>query len=161
MEGIGTRVLEMFRGAGKTLAICETAAGGKISASLVEVPGCSSYFKSGIVAYDAYSKTEVLRVPAELLATHGAVSAEATAALAEAVRRLFNSDYGLAESGIASPLTGRSRKPLGLAYIAVSGPGLARCETFQFEGDRAQIQYSISIAALEVLLSLNLEKLAF
>mmetsp|Transcript_16570 Transcript_16570/g.29834 ORF Transcript_16570/g.29834 Transcript_16570/m.29834 type:complete len:159 (+) Transcript_16570:90-566(+) len=157
MESRAARVLDIFRAAGKTLAVCETTTGGKISARLVEVPGASSFLKSSIVAYDKYSKTEVLKVPSEILETHGSVSAETALALAEATKRLFNSDYALAETGIAGSVkAGRSSKPAGMSYIAISGPSEQTCEQFQFSGERLEIQESIVEASLEQLLKLEL-----
>ena len=136
---------------GETLAIAETAAGGLISAALLAVPGASAWFFVGAVAYSAAAKRAWLGLDAERFAA-GAVSEEAALALAEAARSTLGATWGLAEAGIAGPQTGRrSRKPAGLAYLAVAGPlsQVMRVETKLDE--RVQNQRAFAAEALRLL----------
>ena len=138
---------------GWTLSVAETTAGGLICARIVGVPGSSAYFERGIVAYSRASKVEALGVSEELLAAHGSTSREAAIALAEGIRRIAGTVLGLAETGIAGPIRGRSPKPVGSAFIALSTPSGARCEAFAFEGDRQRIREQIADRALALALA--------
>ncbi len=107
---------------GETLAVAESATGGLILSLLTDVPGASAWLRGGLVPYTNEAKRDILGVPAEILAAHGAVSAETALAMARAAARLFGATWAVGETGIAGPQTGRrSRKPAGLSYIAVVG----------------------------------------
>ena len=137
---------------GWTIAVAETTAGGLISARIVGLPGSSAYFERGIVAYSKGSKIELLGITEEALAEYGAVSEETAKALAEGIKRISGSTFGLAETGIAGPIAGKSPKPVGSACIAVAGPSAIRSGSFVFEGDRSQIRSRISEKSLHLLL---------
>ncbi|MDA0748629.1 MAG: CinA family protein, partial [bacterium] len=83
-----------------------------------------------------------------LIARYGAESKEMACALAEGVRRIGGTTLGLAETGIAGPVLGRSAKPLGSAFIALSGPEGTVCRSFVFEGGRQEIRHCIVEEAL-------------
>jgi nicotinamide-nucleotide amidase len=68
--------------------------------------------------------------------------------MAEGVGKAGRSTFGLAETGIAGPIRGRSPKPLGTAYIALWTPEGIRCQRFAFEGDRRRIRERIAEQAL-------------
>ena len=137
---------------GWTISVAETTAGGLISAKIVSVPGSSAYFERGIVAYSKASKIELLGVAEEALAEFGAVSEETAKALAEGVRRVSGSTFGLAETGIAGPLVGRSPKPVGSVCIAAAGPSFTRSDSFALDGDRSEVRARIAEKSLELLL---------
>jgi PncC family amidohydrolase len=128
----------------ETIAVAETTTGGLVSAKIVAVPGSSAYFDRGIVAYSKTSKIESLRIPEERLDALGAVSAETAELLAVSVRDLAGTTYGLAETGIAGPIQGRSPKPIGTAHIAFATPSGVEVTTVQIDGDRKKIQEGIA-----------------
>ena len=132
---------------GWTIAVAETTTGGLICSRIVGVPGSSKYFERGVIAYSRQSKLD-LGLSEDLLSDHGAVSEETARSLAESVRREAGTDFGLAETGIAGPVQGRSQKPLGTAYVAVAGP--AGCDSFEvrYEGGRDAVRSRIADAAL-------------
>lgn len=134
-----------------TLAIAESCTGGQISRRITGVPGSSRYFLGGIVAYRNRIKTELLGVPKATLFSEGAVSSQTALAMAKGVCRRFNARLGIAVTGIAGPGGGTRRKPVGLVYLAICGPG--RCQAWKelFTGDREQIQERATQKALEYL----------
>ncbi len=138
---------------GWTLAVAETTTGGLISSRIVGVPGSSAYFDRGIVVYSKASKVEMLGVSEALLEMYGAVSEETATALARGVRQISGATLGLAETGIAGPLRGRSPKPIGFACIVLATPQDTRCEAFVFEGDRQEIRDQIAEQALALAVS--------
>ncbi len=139
----------ILKNRGETIAVAETTTGGLISSKIVSVPGSSVYFDRGVVAYSRTSKIETLGLDPTVLDEFGAVSAETAKALAEAVRSISGATYGLAETGIAGPIQGRSPKPLGTAYIALAEPDGTRVIDVEIPGDREKIQEGIAEKALE------------
>ncbi len=144
---------------GETLAVAESATGGLILSLLTDVPGASAWLRGGLVPYTNEAKREALGVPAETLAAHGAVSAETALAMARAAALLFGATWGLGETGIAGPQTGRrSRKPAGLTYIAVAGARdgrpVERVEQVLLPdpGDRVSVKGAFADSALALLL---------
>lgn len=138
---------------GWKLAVAETTTGGLICYRIVSVPGSSHYFERGVIAYSRSAKEELLGVPAELLERFGAVSAEVAIAMANGIREIGRTELGLAETGIAGPIRGRSPKPVGTSYIALATPAGADCREFCFPGDRKEILLLISQQALEMIVA--------
>lgn len=136
---------------GWRIAVAETTTGGLICHRLVSVPGSSGYLERGTVAYSRAAKLDLPGVTEDLLSRFGAVSPETALALAGGIRRLAGVEVGLAETGIAGPIRGRSPKPVGEAHIALSLPSGTHVEEHRFEGDRADIQRRIAQRALEML----------
>ena len=103
-----------------TLALAESCTGGFISKKLTDQPGSSRYFKGGLVAYDNTIKETLLNVPKSILRDNGAVSSKVALAMANNVRKNFNTDIGLSTTGISGPSGGSENKPVGLIYIAIT-----------------------------------------
>ncbi len=127
------------------LAVVETTAGGLLSARLLSVPGASSWFDRGVVAYGGDSKQRYTGVTTEVLRTHGAVSAHAVAEMAAGMRTAAGVAWAVAESGIAGPQgSRRSPKPAGHVAIAVAGPDGVRAAEHQFQGSRVEVMAQIA-----------------
>lgn len=111
------RLLEQKK---KTLAVAESLTGGLVLYRLCHIPGISNYFMGGCVAYSNEAKVSQLGVPAELIAKHGAASAEVAEAMAIGARQRFKTDFGVSTTGIAGPGGATTDKPVGLAYIGLA-----------------------------------------
>ena len=103
-----------------TLAIAESCTGGKIISRLTQIPGTSSYFKGGVVAYATEVKVNVLGVSKGLIDNFSVVSASVAEAMAVGVRERFGSTIGVSTTGNAGPSKGDSNADLGTVFIAVS-----------------------------------------
>lgn len=125
---------------GKTLALAESCTGGLAAELVTRTPGSSRYFLGGVVTYANSAKTELLGVPAELIAEHGAVSAEVARAMAEGVRRRLGADFGLAFTGIAGPDGGTAHKPVGLVHWALASDAGTETNHRVFVGDRQAVR---------------------
>ena len=119
-----------------TLALAESCSGGKLASLFTAIPGCSSYFKGGIVCYSNEIKQRLLGVDSALLAEYGAVSQPVVEAMAVGAYRNFNADCIIAISGIAGPDGGTPEKPVGTVWIAVSYKGRLRSHKFHFSQNR-------------------------
>ncbi|MGH2394687.1 MAG: CinA family protein, partial [Candidatus Limnocylindria bacterium] len=103
-------------GAGWTLSSAESSTAGLIGHAITMVPGASRYYLGGVIAYSNLAKSLELGVPEDMIATHGAVSAEVAEAMVEGVRSRFDTDLAVAVTGIAGPDAGGSAKPMGLHF---------------------------------------------
>ena len=138
---------------GLTVATGESCTGGLVAHLLTEVPGSSRYMRGGIVAYADAVKRDELGVPAEVLAAHGAVSAQVALAMADGVRRRLGTDLGVGVTGVAGPDGGSEAKPVGLVYVAVAGRGPSEVRRFHWTGDRSENKRLSAQAALELLIA--------
>ena len=136
---------------GFTLAVAESCTGGLIARRLTEVPGSSSYFMEGVVTYSNEAKTRLLGVPADMIKEYGAVSAEVAEEMAEGVKALAETDFGLAVTGIAGPGGGTEEKPVGLVFIALADDAHTEHRRLMIPGDRHLIRTRASQAALDLL----------
>ena len=135
----------------ETLAVAESCTGGLISSRITRIPGSSAYFERGVVTYSNQAKMEILGVPKEALETHGAVSEPVALAMAEGVRRLSRTTYGLSVTGIAGPTGGSPEKPVGTVWIGFSHPEDTVAQCFLFPGDRHLVQDFAASTALDWL----------
>ena len=123
----------------------------RLFVAIADVPGSSAYFERGVVAYANQAKIDLLGVPAEILARHGAVSEETARAMAEGVRRMAKTDIGLSITGIAGPSGGTKEKPVGTVFIAVADSRQTICRHHSFRWDRRRNKLISSEAALVML----------
>ena len=105
----------------------------------------------GVVAYSDDVKRQALGVPEEVLAEHGAVSAETAAAMARGARTAFGADVAVSVTGIAGPDGGSEEKPVGLVHLAVAGPAGEREARLDLPGDRETIRGRAVTAALHLV----------
>ena len=132
----------------QTLAIAESCTGGLLCNRLTDIPGSSAFFWLGIIAYDYAAKVKTLNVPAAILKKYGAVSPQVASRMAENVRKILNTDYGIAITGIAGPTGATKTKPLGLVFIAVCNRHHTTVTKFHFKGGRLAVKTQAANAAL-------------
>ena len=145
------KILKKFVQRAQTLAIAESCTGGLIGDRLTNIAGASAFFLLGIIAYNNAAKTKILGVSSALFKKHGAVSAPVASAMAQGVRKILKTDYGLSVTGIAGPGGGSKSKPVGLVFIAVSTKQKTFVQKFLFKGTRLAIKKKASQAALKML----------
>lgn len=133
------------------IAVAESCTGGLVGARITNIAGSSEYFERAVVTYSNAAKSELLGVPAELIARHGAVSGEVAAAMAQGIRQGAKTDLGLAVTGIAGPGGGTEQKPVGLVYTALASSQGVKTLEHRFLGDREQIRMRASQMALDMV----------
>jgi nicotinamide-nucleotide amidase len=133
------------------IAVAESCTGGLITSRLTDVPGSSRYVDRGVVVYGNEAKTELLGISAALIEEHGAVSQEVAVAMAEGIRSRARTDIGVGVTGIAGPGGGTRDKPVGTVAVAAAIPALLRSRVFRFVGDREQVKFQASQAALDMV----------
>jgi nicotinamide-nucleotide amidase len=150
-RSIEEHVLDLCRERGLTLATAESCTGGLVAARLTSVPGSSDVFLGGVVAYANEVKAAQLGVPEQVLAVHGAVSAETAEAMAAGARSSLGADVAVAVTGIAGPEGGSEDKPVGLVFLHVEGPDGGLGLRFDFPGDRDTVRLRATVAALHLV----------
>ena len=139
---------------GVTLALAESCTGGLLAKRLTDRAGASAYFIEGLVTYSNESKERLLGVPNDLLIQHGAVSEPVAGAMAEGVRKVAGTDYGLSVTGVAGPEGGSEQKPVGLVFVGVSdeeGTEVERLDLSAWRRSREAIRERSANRAFDLL----------
>jgi nicotinamide-nucleotide amidase len=142
---------EMLAARGLWIAVAESCTGGLIASRLTDIPGSSRYVQQAVVTYANEAKTDLLGVPAALIAEHGAVSEVVALAMADGVRSRARADVGVGVTGIAGPGGGSAEKPVGTVAIAAVAASTTRSRMFRFNGERDQVKFQASQAALDMV----------
>jgi nicotinamide-nucleotide amidase len=133
-----------------TIATAESCTGGLLAGALTEVPGISEVFRGGVVTYATQEKTNLLGVPAALIASAGVVSEEVARAMASGVRARFGTDLGVGITGVAGP--GESPDgPAGLVHVAADVRGETTHRRLMLPGDRALVREIAVKSALDLV----------
>jgi len=149
-DEIAVRVMYRLRERGETLATAESLTGGQLGDLLTAVPGSSSFYTGGVIAYATSVKQQVLGVSDETVASHGVVSGECAAEMAAGVLARTGATWAVSTTGVAGP-DSQEDKPVGTVFVAVDGPRSAVRE-LRLEGDRAAIRRQACVEALITLL---------
>ena len=138
---------------GWMMATAESCTGGLIAAQCTELAGSSLWFERGFVSYSNAAKTELMGVPAALIAAHGAVSEPVARAMAQGALQHAQAQVSVAVTGIAGPGGGSADKPVGTVWLAWCVAGLLSSERCVFGGDRAAVRAATVQHALQGLLT--------
>ncbi len=151
-----TALLDACRRRHLRLALAESCTGGLIAGCLTAVAGSSDVVDRGFVTYSNEAKTEMLGVPAGLIAQHGAVSAEVAAAMAAGAKARSAADIAVSVTGVAGPGGGTAAKPVGLVFIGLAVGSMEQpvAHRHQFAGDRDAVRLATLHSAIDHLVDL-------
>ncbi|MTE27310.1 competence/damage-inducible protein A [Winogradskyella ouciana] len=144
---VGKQLTEL----GKTIAVAESCTGGQFAKAITANAGASKYFKGSIVSYATESKVNILDVPKKDIESYSVVSKEVAEAMADHVRKMFNSDYGISTTGNAGPSKGDSDAEVGTVWIAVANEDKVYSEVFNFGNHRDKVIMKATNKAFEML----------
>ena len=150
---LARRVGAACRDRGFRIGTAESCTGGLVASAITEVPGSSDYFIGGFVTYSNELKTRLVDVPAEVLESHGAVSAQVARAMADGARRRLAVDVAVAVTGVAGPDGGTPAKPVGLTYVAVADAEGDDVRRHVWDSDRTGNKRLSAAAALDLVLA--------
>src|SRR5579859_645072 len=114
---LATAVLDACRAKRLRLATAESCTGGMVAAALTDIAGSSDVVERGFVTYSNEAKTELLGVPSEMIAAHGAVSAQVATAMVQGALARAPVELAVSITGIAGPGGATKGKPVGLVYF--------------------------------------------
>ncbi|GAP38284.1 CinA family protein [Piscinibacter sakaiensis] len=152
IDDLVARLAVAFARRGERMVTAESCTGGLIAAACTARAGSSDWFERGLVTYSNEAKTELLGVPAALIAAHGAVSGPVVEAMAAGALAAARADWSVAVTGIAGPGGAVPGKPVGTVWLAVArrgGAPQAWCE--HFDGDRAAVRRQTVASGLGAL----------
>ena len=144
---LGKKLLEQH----KTLAFAESCTGGLASSLVTDIAGSSEYLVGSAVTYTNEAKHKLLEVQETTLTSYGAVSEQTACEMAQGVRKLFGSDFGVGITGNAGP-GGSEGKPVGLVYIAVATGEEVYCKEYLFTSDRIENKLRIALTAISMVI---------
>jgi nicotinamide-nucleotide amidase len=146
---LGDRLLQTRQ----QLACAESCTGGFISKVVTDISGSSQWFERGFITYTNQAKLELLGVPSETIAEHGAVSEATARAMAAGALRHSQASISLAVTGIAGPGGGSLDKPVGTIWFAwASRQEGVESDVQQFPGDRDAVRRQAVAHALQGVL---------
>ena len=144
-------VLDACRARGWHIATAESCTGGLVAGALTAIAGSSDVVERGFVTYSNEAKSELLGVPPETIAAHGAVSTQTAAAMALGAVARAPVELAISVIGVAGPGGGSAAKPVGLVIFGLARrDGPCRTERCVFDGDRSAVRH----AALQMALGL-------
>ena len=144
---LGKKLLEQH----KTLAFAESCTGGLASSLVTDIAGSSEYLVGSAVTYTNEAKHKLLEVQETTLTSYGAVSEQTACEMAQSVRKLFGSDFGVGITGNAGP-GGSEGKPVGLVYIAVATGEEVYCKEYLFTSNRIENKLRIALTAISMVI---------
>ena len=130
---------DKLKAKGLKLSTAESCTGGNVAHAITLNAGSSEYFEGSVVAYSNDVKRNVLKVPAEVLSSVGAVSRETVEAMCSGVASLMATDCAIATSGIAGPGGGTPEKPVGTVWVAVKCGERVESECYHLPGTRDRV----------------------
>ena len=134
-----------------SIATAESCTAGLLAAKITSIPGASSFFKGGIIAYQNDIKINHLGVSKSVIKEKTEVCAEVVQQMAQGVRNKFSADFSVATSGYAGPTGGSELNPIGTVFIAISSKEKTISKRFVFVGDRESIVSQSVISGAEFL----------
>ena len=151
LEADLNHIAAQLQARGWMLATAESCTGGMVAAACTDLAGSSQWFERGFVSYSNAAKTELLGVPAELIAQHGAVSEAGARAMAEGALVHAHAQASLAVTGVAGPTGGSADKPVGMVWFGWCVAGQTHSQVQHFAGDRAAVRAATVRHALQHL----------
>jgi nicotinamide-nucleotide amidase len=148
MEEVVARELTLHHA---TIATAESCTGGLLAERLTRISGSSAYFLGGVVSYSNALKSAWVDVPAEIIETRGAVSAEVAVALADGIRRRTGATLGVGITGVAGPTGGTPEKPVGTVHVAIADASGSKERGVSYPGERDRIRWQASQTALDLV----------
>ena len=136
---------------GVSIAVAESCTAGLIASKLTTLPGSSSYFNGGVVAYQNEIKIKILGVSQSIIDEKTEVSVEVVNQMAKSVLEKFDANFAIATTGYAGPAGGTNKNPIGTVFIAIASVVGVVVSRFVFSGDRQSIVNQASESALSLL----------
>jgi nicotinamide-nucleotide amidase len=160
--GVGSRelaaqIVGLLGARHQTVAVAESLTGGLLGGAITAIPGASVVFRGGIIAYATELKAALLGVPADLLASYGAVHPDVAAAMATGARDRLGATIGVATTGVAGP-DPADGKPPGTVHIAVIAGQVPVTRALALDGGRDQVRRGTVEQALRLLWSVIWEE---
>mgnify|MGYP001402473036 CR=1 FL=1 len=153
MNKISLKVVKLLRRKKLKISFAESCTGGLLASSITSISGSSKIFNIGLVTYSNQSKIDILNVPKQIIAKHGAVSYETCLSMVKNLSKISKSNISISVTGIAGPKGGTIKKPVGLVYIGIKKGNKIKVNEYLFKSQkRSSIQRATVKKALDLIL---------
>src|SRR5689334_20437134 len=116
---IEEKLVELLMNKGYHISFAESCTGGKACAKIVNVPDASKVLNCSFITYSNESKIQYLHVNSSTIEKHGAVSEEVAKEMALGVAQAADAEIGVGITGIAGPMGGTAKKPVGTVCFGI------------------------------------------
>lgn len=144
------KVIELLKESNLTLSSCESLTGGLFASTITSFSGVSNFFKGSLVTYQNEVKENLLKIPADLINTHGVVSKEIAYQMCEKTSKLLSSDICISFTGNAGP-SAMENKEVGLVYIGICYLNEIEVYEYHFQGDRNSIREQVVLEGFKII----------
>ena len=156
MNKILLKVVKLLRRKKLKISFAESCTGGLLASSITSISGSSKIFNIGLVTYSNQSKIDILNVPKQIIARHGAVSYETCLSMVKNLSKISKSNISISVTGIAGPKGGTIKKPVGLVYIGIKKANKTLVKRYLFKSKKRNlIQKATVIKALNLVLNIT------
>ena len=156
MNKISLKVVKLLRRKKLKISLAESCTGGLLASSITSISGSSKIFNIGLVTYSNQSKIDILNVPKQIIARHGAVSYETCLSMVKNLSKISKSNISISVTGIAGPKGGTIKKPVGLVYIGIKKANKTLVKRYLFKSKKRNlIQKATVIKALNLVLNIT------
>ena len=142
---------QLLQTKGLTMATAESCTGGYLAHLITSIAGSSTYYQGSVIAYSNKIKEDELGVKQNTIEEYGVVSEQAVSEMALGICEKFNTNVGIATSGIAGPDGGTDEKPVGTIWVAVAVNGTVETRLLKLFKDRVLNIKMTSISSLALL----------
>ena len=152
MQTLEEQVYQLLKKHSITLSTAESATGGMIASTLINVPGISEFFQQGYVTYSNKAKINMIGVNSNLIDKYGVVSREVAENMAECAAKTAETNAALSVTGVAGPDGGTNNCPVGTVYIGCHINDQTVVEHHIFKGNRMEVRKAATERALQLLI---------
>ena len=156
MNRISLKVVKLLRRKKLKISFAESCTGGLLASTITSISGSSKIFDLGFITYSNQSKIDILKVPKQIIAKHGAVSYETCISMVKNLSKISKSNISISVTGIAGPKGGTIKKPVGLVYIGIRKANKILVKKYLFKyKKRNLIQRATVLKALNLVLNIT------
>ena len=153
MKKLSQKVVKLLSKKALNISFVESCTGGLLSNSITSISGSSKVFTLGLVTYSNQAKINILKIPKKIIMKHGAVSYETCLYMVKNLNKISRTNISVSITGIAGPMGGTKKKPVGLVYIGIKKGKKIQINKYIFKGkNRSSIQKATVRKALNLVL---------
>ena len=155
MKKLSQKVVKLLSKKALNISFVESCTGGLLSNSITSISGSSKVFTLGLVTYSNQAKINILKIPKKIIMKHGAVSYETCLYMVKNLNKISRTNISVSITGIAGPMGGTKKKPVGLVYIGIKKGKKIQINNYLFKNKkRSSFQKTAVNKSLNLILGL-------
>ena len=155
MKKLSQKVVKLLSKKSLNISFVESCTGGLLSNSITSISGSSKVFTLGLVTYSNQAKINILKIPKKIIMKHGAVSYETCLYMVKNLNKISRTNISVSITGIAGPMGGTKKKPVGLVYIGIKKGKKIQINNYLFKNKkRSSVQKTAVNKSLNLILGL-------